>query len=143
MYNGNSEMLIRKGSKIYTDIISNVIKQKNVSVFTMTGKNKFDFMPIEERSITHHQELEVYDLVIENTKGVQRTVTCSIDQQVHTVVRGFCSILRLNQLDVIIDDEGLPNKVISCESKILKDVDMCWMSLKYRNSPFISGIMLR
>lgn len=143
MYSGDLQILVRKGTQIYSDIVSNVIKQRNVSIFTMTGKNKFDFMPIENVNTTNHDELEAYELVIENTKGVKRKLTCTVDQQVHTVVRGFCSILRLNQLDVIIDDEGLPNKVISCEGVTLKDVDMHWMSLKYRNCPFVNGMMLR
>jgi len=143
MYTGNLSILVRKGTKVYTETVSDVINQRNVSIFTMTGKQKFDFMPIENVNSKHHKELEVYDLTVENTKGIQRTVTCSVDQQIHTVVRGFCSILRLNQLDVVIDDEGLPNKVISCESKTLYDVDMHWLTLKYRNCPFINGMMLR
>ena len=139
----DSKLLLRRGSRVFNDTVKNALNMRNVSVFTMTGKNKFDFMPIENSNIKHYDTLEVYDLTVENTKGIRRIVTCTIDQQIHTVVRGFCSVLRLNQLDVIIDDEGLPNKVISCETRTIENVDMFWLGLKYHNSPFVGGLMLR
>ncbi len=143
MFTGDSKVLLRKGTKIFTDTVTNTLTHKNVSILTMTSRKKFDFMPLDSSNTKHYDEIEVYDLTIESTKGIRRTVTCSVDQQVHTLVRGFCSILRINQLDVIIDDEGLPNKIISCVSKTLLDVDMHWIGLKYHNSPFINGLMLR
>ena len=143
MFTGDSNVLLRRGSKIFTDTVENAITYNNVSVFTMTGKRKFDFMPLEDYNTRHYEQIEVYELIIESPKNVRRMITCSIDQQVHTLVRGFCSILRINQLDVIIDDEGLPNKIILCTAKTLIDVDMYWIGLKYHNSPFINGLMLR
>lgn len=143
MFIGDSKVMVRKGNKIFTDTVYKALTYKNVSLFTMTGKSKFDFMPLDNSNIKHYDEVEVYDLTVVNTKGVERIVTCTIDQQIHTVVRGFCSVLRINLLDVIIDDEGLPNKVISCNAKTLKDVDMYWIGLKYHNSPFVNGLMLR
>jgi hypothetical protein len=146
MFTGNSEVMVRRGTRVFTSKVKNVVQMENVSLLCMTGKAKlnlkYDFMPLESYDHKYHKEIEVYDVIVENTKGIRRTVTCTETQQVLTTVRSFCSILRLNQLDVIIDEEGLPNKVISVEPRIMSNVDVYSLELKYQNVPFINGITL-
>jgi hypothetical protein len=142
MFTGNSEVMVRKGNKIFSTTVKQAAKMDNVSLFCMTGKTKFDFMPLENVEVKRFDEVVAYDLIIENNKGARRKVTCTEDQQVLTTVRQMCSVLRLNQLDVMVDDEGYPNKIISLEERKLKNVDMYSLELKYSNSPFVNGITL-
>jgi hypothetical protein len=146
MFCANSQIQIRKGAKIYTDTAKNLGMNNKASLLTIIGRygnHRFEYYSIETINITKVEEVTMYKLTFESTKGVIRTLLVDKNTQVHTLMRNFCNLGRLNSLDIIMDEEGYLNKLVSCEPVVMNDIELADISLKYKNGWFCNGIMIK
>jgi hypothetical protein len=126
-------------------IANRVNSNKSIRVLSKnTYKNMESFVPIE--SITKLDELprgRVLRLKFTNNLNQIKEIVCMDTNQIYTI-RGFVRASSIYVSNVVVDDAGRLNKLVSAEYLSASDVtSIHQVDLTYNHNIFVNGLLMR
>ena len=86
---------------------------------------------------------EMTELVIESSSGKRRNITLTNNELILTKKRGYLPVTRVNKAEILVDDEGRLNKVVSINQIVVTNEPVFSLSTKFTNNFFVNGFTVK